>query len=297
MTPPTLPPLRPRSATEVVDAAIQLVRGHFGHLLQVAALGTIPSLALVLAQAIVAPGAALSADPARNAPLFAFLAASLVVSTIFGFATQGALSWSGLAALQGTPLPSVGEAFRVGFRRLPALVAAIILVGLATVAAMFPLFLVFGAATLALGANAAIAIGLVGIALLLFGLVLMIFVYGLLALVTSLVVLEGLGAVAAIRRSLRLARGSWLRIAGIWLIAIVLFVAVFGTAFAIAASLGNDDVANAIATVLAIPAVPIFGMVALVQYADLRTRREGADLEAALGDALAPGAAGSLPTA
>jgi hypothetical protein len=282
MTPPPLPPLRPRAATEVVDAAIQLVRGHYGHLLQLAALGTIPSLALVLVQALVAPGAAIPADPTKVGPVAGVLVASLLVSTIFGLATQGALSWSGLAALCGATLPSVAESFRVGFRRLPTLVVAVVLVGLGALLPLIPITLVavLGGEALRIGAIGAAVLGLTVIVV---ALVLAVASYGLLALVTSLVVLEGLGPVAAIGRAFRLARGAWLRIAGVWTVAIVLFLAVFGAVFGLAALLGNDDVASALATVLAIPAIPIFGMVALVQYADLRTRREGADLEAALG--------------
>lgn len=293
MTPPSLPPLRPRSATEVVDAAIQLVRAHYGHLLQVAALGTIPSLALALAQVLVVPGAAIPSDPTKAGPLAGFLVASLVVSTIFGLATQGALSWSGLAALRGTTLPTVGESFRVGFRRLPTLIGAVVLVGIGAMVVLAPLTFgaILGAGVLGLGP---IVTAVIGVVVLVTSLLLAVASYGLLALVTSLVVLEGLGPAASIARAIRLARGAWLRLAGVWAIAIVLFLAVFGAVFALAALLGNDEVAGALATVFAIPAIPIFGMVALVQYADVRTRREGADLEAALGELA--GGVGDSPT-
>ena len=41
---PALPPLPPRSATEIVDGAVQLVRPEFGYFLRIAAVGAIPAL-------------------------------------------------------------------------------------------------------------------------------------------------------------------------------------------------------------------------------------------------------------
>lgn len=291
MTPPPLPPLRPRSATEIVDAAVQLVRAHFGHLLQVAALGTLPSLAVVALQAIVAPGAVIPADPTQLGGVPALVAGlSFLVSLVASFATQGALAWSGLAALQGAPLPAVTESFRVAFRRLPALVLTMLVVAIAGALATVPLALGVGAITASFASFEASASILVIAGLTLFVLVatLGLGVYGLLALATSLVVLERAGPLAAIARSLRLARGSVLRLVAVWLIGIALFIAIFATVFGIAAAVGNQDVASALGTVLAIPTLPVFGMLALVQYADLRARREGADLEAALGALAAP---------
>ena len=290
MTPPLLPSLRPRTATEIVDAAITLVRGHYAHFVQVAALGTIPSLGLALAQTLVAPGVTLPSSP--GAPMTAmvgFVALALVFSTLFGFATQGALSVSGLAALQERELPSVVSAFGQAFRRLPALIGAMVLgaagIGLAALPLAFGYAAAVGVITLQTGVAGragtavVIALGLVFTVLVFGGMVLS---YGYFALVTSLVVLERLGPVAALRRALALMRGSVLRTAVVWAITLVLFLAVFALAFGLAAAAGNDQIAGAVVTALSIPAVPIFGMVALVQYADARTRREGADLEAAL---------------
>ncbi len=291
MTPPPLPSLRPRSATEIVDAAITLVRTHYGHLLQVAALGTIPSLVLAVAQVVFLPGMSLPADPTTAAPgAFAVLGGALVLSTIFGFATQGALSVSGLAALQGAPLPSVTAAFAMAFQRLPALVGAMVLGSAGVALALLPVIVGWGLLGTLLAGKGVIPVLALGGTLLVVLVAGLVLSYGYFALVTSLVVLERLAPVTALRRALGLLRGGVGRLAVVWAITLVLFFAVFGLAFVLASSVASDDVANALVTALAIPAVPIFGMVALVQYADARTRREGADLEAALADlAQSPG--------
>ncbi|MCU0626192.1 MAG: hypothetical protein MUF21_06845 [Gemmatimonadaceae bacterium] len=284
MTPPTLPLLRPRSATEVVDAAIQLLRAHYGHLLQVAALGTIPSLLIVLAQTILAPGGEIPANPFSDPTQATLFGVGLLCSLLFGFAMQGALSYSSLRALQGVALPSVIESFTVGFRRLPALIGAMFLVGLLFALAFTPVALVFVLLSLGTGTVLGkVAIVVAAVVTMVGAMVFGIACYGLIAVVTSLVVLEQLGPWASLRRAFRLSSGSWLRMAGVWAIAMLLFVVIFGAIIAIMSAMGSSQIANVLGTVAGIPAAPIFGAVALVQYADLRARREGADVEAALG--------------
>jgi hypothetical protein len=107
--------------------------------------------------------------------------------------------------------------------------------------------------------------------------------------VTAIVMLEGAGPWAAVRRSRELARGSALRILGLLAIIGVLFLVVL---FTIGGLLGgfveNSTVTGMISSFLLIPVYPVFGTLFTALYYDLRIRREGYDIELmaqAVGDA------------
>ena len=106
------------------------------------------------------------------------------------------------------------------------------------------------------------------------------------ALMITLVIAEGIGPFAALKRAQSLSRGNYgllARTYGLVLLILGVLSAVMAT---VALSfLEKQQLVQAISSVLFIPVAPIFGSIGLMSYADLRVRREGADLDASL-DAL-----------
>ena len=183
---------------------------------------------------------------------------------------------------------------RIGWLRAAVLGAndgivstASLIVGVAAAHAARGNILIAGTAGLVAGVVLAIAVLVVV-------LFLAVSVFARSAVMTSLVVGETLGPMAALRRSQTLSRGNYLLLAKTYGLVMVIIVVVYGVMAGIASAFRDQQqVVQALLSVLIIPVTPIIGGVMLLTYADLRVRREGADLDAAL-DAL-PGA--TLPGA
>jgi hypothetical protein len=298
---PALPPLPPRSATEIVDGAVQLIRPHFGYFLRIAAIGAIPSLIVTVVTLIVAP-TVVTADPTQALRQLQQQAPQTLLAWVFGTAQSGAILAGAMAVLRGDTLPSVPTAFISAFRRVFALIGSSLLLILVLTVTALPVALAvaFVAAISGIGATAVGGLGggstamvivvavmaFVMLALLLFAVVSII---ARSAVMTALIIVEGLGPLDALRRSHALSRGSYLRLAQTYALVMVIAGVIYGVLASIAAAFQDQQqIAAALLSVLVIPVVPIIGGITLLTYADLRVRREGADLDAAL-DAL-PGA-------
>ena len=294
---PSLPPLPPRSATEIVDGAVQLIRPHFGYFLRIAAIGAIPSLlssvvSLLLNQGRPTDAASLLQRQTEVIPLLMTLLVYL-----FAAMQSGAIVTGALAVLRGDQLPSVWNAFMSAFQRLHILIAAAILIVLLFSIAMLPLILVLGIAGFALGTGitsgfgtgtgAVIAGALIAIAAIVFLGTIMSTLFAQSVLTTTLVVAERAGPVAAIRRALTLSRGNYALLAKTYSLVLLIMMVISSVMVVVMLSfLEQQQLVQSIFSVLFIPVAPIVGSIGLVSYADLRVRREGADLDASL-DALA----------
>lgn len=298
---PALPPLPPRSATEIVDGAVQLVRPHFGYFLRIAAVGAIPGLLLAVITLLVAPGV-VATDPL--AQLRQQLPQTML-EWVFGTAQSGAILAGALAVLRGDTLPTVSAAFMTAFHRVFALIGSSVLLIIVLLVTAVPVILAVGFVAAASGVGvtatggftgggtgAAIAIAIAAVVMLLVLLFVGISIVARSAVMSALIIVEGLGPLAALTRAHALSRGHYLQLAKTYGLVIVIAGVVYGVLASIAAAFQNQQqIASALLGVLVIPVVPIIGGITLLTYADLRVRREGADLDAAL-DAL-PGA--SLP--
>lgn len=283
---PALPPLPPRSATEIVDGAVQLIRPQFGYFLRIAAVGAIPALIQAIITLLLYPTT--PTDPSAVLRQQMALLPFTLITVAFSAIQSGAIILGGLALLRGDQLPSVLEAFRAAFRRFFPLMGALILLSLVMAVAFIPIMLVvaFGAGLLSM-AGANVIVGVVAATIFFLVLVfLMLSAYARIGLLTAIVLAESLGPVQALSRSQFLSSGSYLRqcvvfgLAGLIMLVPYLVLLYFAFAFQQQAAL-----IQSIFSVLIIPTVPIMGSVMLLSYADLRVRREGADLDAAL-DAL-----------
>ena len=294
---PALPALPPRSATEIVDGAVQLIRPHFGYFLQIAAVGAIPALINSVASLLLYQGAATDALSMlrRQTEIVPLLLTLLVY--LFAALQTGAIVTGALAVLRGDVLPSVWTAFLSAVTRLPAIIGAyLLLIGMCLVA-LIPLFIVIGIVSVALGTTAAAAASssttsVIAVAVgALLALVFMAFLGATLfaqsALMVTLVIAEGIGPFAALKRAQLLSRGNYGLLARTY--GLVLLIVLVLSTVMVSVAIGfleQQQLVQSIFSVLFIPVAPIIGGIGLVSYADLRVRREGADLDASL-DALA----------
>lgn len=293
---PALPPLPPRSATEIVDGAVQLIRPQFGYFVRIAAIGAIPALVSSVVSLLLNQGspADLTTMLRRQTEIIPLLMTLLVY--VFAAMQSGAIVTGALAVLRGDVPPSVWTAFMSAFRRLHAIVGAYVLLIVMFVVALLPVFLVIGLVSVALGTGVAatarsgtgavIAAALLAILALTIVVLIAATLFAQSVLMTTLVVAERLGPFAALRRAQKLSRGNYALLAKTY--GLVLLIMLLITSVMVALSLSfleQQQLVQSMFSVLFIPVAPIVGSIGLVSYADLRVRREGADLDASL-DAL-----------
>lgn len=291
---PALPPLPPRSATEIVDGAVQLIRNEYGYFLRIAAIGAIPALIQSIATLLVFPTTPL--DPAEVLRQQLSLLPLTLLTYAFATMQSGAIIAGALALLRGEPLPTVWNAFLAAFRRVFALLGANLLLGVVLVLVAVPVVLVAsflavaggGGARLFSNSGKAAAIVAVVVAVVLLALILLAFltIFARSAIMTALVIAERLGPVDALKRSHALSNGNYLLLARTYgLVVVIVGVVYLVLAALMAAFADKQALVQALMSVIMIPVVPMIGSIMLLTYADLRVRREGADLDAAL-DAL-----------
>lgn len=233
-------PLRPLGFGEVVDGAVQLYRRDFALYYLIALVGAFPGYVVTVASGADFSTPAID-ETAEPAALLAGMAHLLVVLAI-----DAATSWVGMLAVavamaarideQGA---SVGRAYRGALRHLPAaagatLLALLLFLFVASVmlmAAMVPMALMAGSRSFLLT--------LIG--LLLFVVVIVCVASFWLAATFAIlpaVIIEGRGVTAALRRSLELCRGGWLRVIGIMVVALIINLA---PSYAIAVLFGFQE--------------------------------------------------------
>jgi hypothetical protein len=245
------PALRPRSPSELVDAAFQILRAHYAQFVMCAALAYAPWLVVQLVW---------YADPSRLAEI------SPVVSVVFGlgiwlvFALMSAvLVVCASQAYLGEPV-DVGVAVRQALPRLP-------LVLLGAVCRYVLMF--FGLFFFLVGA---------------------IYVAARFFAVTPVIVLEGKGIGTAFARSTVLSRGrKWHVFNTIGLASLIYWVLAFGVQMA-AAIVGNLTVQALVGAAVTIMVYPVVAITEALLYYDTRIKSEGLDIELMTGalDDVAP---------
>lgn len=291
----TLPPFRPRSATEIVDAAIQLGRRHYAPLVTLGAIVALPGLVLGLVtlwlmpqQAEIQAGVALPSD-------FGLALLVSLVSLCWLFVGFGALVASASSAyVEGRALEprealrrALARAWTLVFGHLLAvvLVSVVVMIGLFVLAMGAGLALAgVGIATGGAGAGSSItttAIAGVAIAVTTIGMgVGGLLAYARFANVTAAIMLEGATATQSLGRSNALVRGHSLRVAGVVGIMWLLYFVAYGTAWAIGYLVVRSmEISGNVAGVLVVAAYPFIASLLTILYYDLRIRREGYDLE------------------
>ncbi|MDR8414258.1 glycerophosphoryl diester phosphodiesterase membrane domain-containing protein [Nonomuraea sp. 3-1Str] len=303
---PGIIPLRPLRLGDILDGAIKLVRSN-----PKAVLG-LSAVAALLASVPVAVGQAFLLGSMRTAIRDSFTdptavgttglyddflaqyggtLASLAISFVAVTILTGVLTRILGRAVFGGSI-TAGEAWRLTRGRLPALFG---MVGLLAVVMVVPV-LVFALILWALaGAGSLSEGGLIGVVLLMALLYLAYALYfrTVFGLASPAVVLEGLGPVAALRRSWELVRGDFWRVFGILLLTSLIVGVVasilqvpftmVGTVLGVLGSGAGSAIVAAVliavgGTLGAMISYPIEAGVAGLLYADRRMRSEAFDL-------------------
>jgi len=270
--------LRPRLATEIVDAAFQLYRRHFGALLSLSALAFGPFIAL---QLLVLGGEAV--DPTAGD------AAGAGVVLLFGWLVGSLLEAAIVVAVSNSYLhdePDVASALRRTRSRFFAVLFAVtakwFLITIGFVVAMF--VATIGAAITMIGTGgpaggAAGAVIVAGVVVLLSVPVALYFFASYFA-VPATVILEGLGVGAGLARSRELSKGSKMRVLGalgIPMLAYLIFrMVVAGVATFLP---GPPLIGYLIDQFAMVVAYPLMAVIATLLYYDTRIRKEGFDIE------------------
>ena len=300
---------RPRTVSEIVDAAVQLVRTRFGSFLLLATVVAIPTILLGLVTARLSPDPArVAADPSAMFSNFGLLFLINVLVACWTFVGYGAQVGMAADIYHGRPTEP-GAALRRAFSRAGALIFGNLLAYLWAFAGVIVIAVAFGVVVAVVGRGAGagaapdtgtmVGVGVAGLVLLLVALAWGL--YGLaryLTNVTPAVMSEGLGPIAAIRRSSALAVGSVRRILGLLLVTFVIAMFVFFTIYLLVSILlgtgqQQQQIAGALTNAALIPITPFAAAAVTVLYYDLRIRKEGYDVEllaAEIGDARPPAA-------
>jgi hypothetical protein len=233
--------LRPRSATELVDAAFQLLRAHYAPFVMCSALGYLPWLVVQLV---------VFSDPARIAAVSPQLSVALGLGIWLDFALMAAVIMvCASQAYLGEPL-DVTAAVRQATPRLP-----LVLVGA-----------VLRYASMLLGAFAFL-VGALYFAARFFA-------------VTPVIVLERAGIGAAFSRSTALSDGrKWHVLGTLGLATLIFWILVFGVQLAAAVAGGGTIVQALVGAVLTILVYPVVAIAEALLYYDTRIKHEGLDIE------------------
>lgn len=247
--------LRPRSATEIIDASFQILRRHYTPLVAIAVVALLPYIVLVA----VTGGATTDAlAVSGSAIILVFLA-----------------QWLCAALAEAAVIVGVSDAYLEGnvdihrslvstAARLPTIILAGLFRGLAILVATLAFFFP--------------------------GIYVMLRTFAII----PVVVLEERSAGASFRRSWDLAKGEVGKILGTmllaWLIFIVLYMLLVFAVGVIAGLLAptNERMTSLLVALLLALVYPITGVVTTLLYYDIRVRREGYDLELMARDASAP---------
>jgi hypothetical protein len=231
-----LPLSVPRSAPEIVDIAVNLVRRHYPTFLTVSAVAFAPMLLLT--------------PVSETLPQIAMSIAGLICG---GFA-EACLLIGVAAVYRGEALPGADVQLRAGSRIAGRVIR------------------------IAFVRNVATALGL--ILLIVPGLL----AYAHYALGTPVAAIEELKAGAAINRGAALAKGEKRRIILVGgLTAIIFMLLWFGAAMVAALVTRSEAMAYLAGTVVEILLMPMVVAITVLLYYDIRQRREGLDIEMALG--------------
>ena len=287
------PVLRPLSVGDIIDRVLRLIRANIVLFIGIA---LIPDLILEILQRVSglsqtldpndlrvlfdpqsAPVSPRQFQPPNTGAVIAVVIVSIAVSLI----QAGALIQAIGQRYLGRTI-TVREAYERGLRAAPRLVLSALVVVVVFTAVI--LVIVAGVALLNASAGAGIALALVGIVGFFFVLP---WAFLSLTVVGPAIVLEGLGPIAAIRRSFHLMDKARLRALGlyilVWIISIILGI-VLGIVFLV--SFVTDPAVRSVLQVVAsvvssVISSPLLYGAAVVLFYDLRVRKEAFDLQLA----------------
>jgi hypothetical protein len=281
--------LRPRSGTEIVDAAFQLYRRHFAPLVTISAVILTPLIVLSL---ILTGG-----DPTIQATRPVASIALVFVAWILGSLSEAAVVLAvSESVMQGAM--DAGAALRRTLRRAFAILVAalmkwfIIVFAIAVVAAIVPMVMVMiGGGIVQTGAltrTAAVGVVLILVAFALGGGI-GLFYYACYFAVSAAVIVENVGPRAALTRSRALSMGLRRKILStLGTPMFILLVIQFVVALMVRSLPGPIAIGFVLQQATTIILTPVVAIIATLLYYDARIRNEGFDLEVMTAELGAP---------
>jgi hypothetical protein len=290
----TVPEMRPMGVGEVLDRSFQTLRRHFGVLFATAAIGFAPLLVLYLVMGTPYSYMSSTGPPTAATSLALFVLG--LVTMLMTAVLWGALTDEVDADARGRVV-AVGAGLGTGFRATLRMIGAGILIYLAMMGLMLPVFLV-GAVLAGLGAalgSSVLSGVLVVVGFVVAGAFAMVVWSSLAFLMVPALVIEKLGPIKALRRANALAKGGRIRVFVTALMAfLVVMLPAFGLPFLLGAGsmMWNPALAGQMSTtqlylyqavMVGASAVttPFLVATAVYSYYDRRIRREGLDVEMA----------------
>jgi hypothetical protein len=274
--------LRPRSTTEILDAAVQLLRRHFAPLFALGVIALFPMIVVgVVSALVVNPATTVAGEfPPALVPVF-FV--GLPIGAVWFLLGDAALVVAASDAYLGKPV-SIAGALRRALSRTLSIIGAVLLKMLIIAAAFLgaSILAMLGAAILAatVGRGSTLVAGLISVVFVAGMLGLALYLYAMLFAVPATVVLEDRSAGSAIGRARELARGETLKIIKVFALVFVLLL--FTSVALVAASYflaRLSAFAHVVAMVPYALAYPALDAVTAILYYDIRARKEGYDLE------------------
>jgi hypothetical protein len=262
-----VPPIeiRPRRATELVDASFQLLRRYYAQLVTVSAITMSPGVAIrILMRDTMTNPKMMTANPG---PLFAVAFAAVLCVTVCDAVLTIAVSDGYL-----TGEIDLGRAFGTGMRKIMAVFLGSffrgLLVGLVVVVVSIASVIIV-----------ALKMPLLFVLIVPLAFWLMIYVLLRTFAIIPVVVLENIGANTSMTRTLQLSKNCAAHILYSLGLAFFLYLVFSGIISTLGVTLLNPATAGIIGAVLIIPIYPLLTVVSTMLYYDLRIRKEGFDLE------------------
>ncbi len=262
--------IRPRRATELVDASFQLLRRFYPQLVAVSAIAMAPSVLarIALRQQLTDP-TAMAAHPltAGGMVLLSSLCIVLADAVLIVAVSDGYLDGD-------VQLP---RALAQGWSRAGSMLAAVFLRYLM----IFGVVVVLAIVTAVLIPKSKANVAAIGVLLLSLPFILWFTIYVALRTfaVANAVLLERVGPLAALSRSWELSKGSAAHVFFSLGLAWTLYIIILMVVGAVGAVTIGPAVTQIISSVLIIPIYPLLAVVSTLLYYDLRIRKEGFDLE------------------
>lgn len=269
--------LRPRTTTELIDAAFQLLRRHYLQFVSIAAVFLIPVIA-INATSLSAPRPTTVPSPGYVLALAAVVVLALLSTAAVVVGVSESYVRDRVEVLYAIR--------RVLARFLPVIggtLATLVVLGAILFGLMFGFVLVMGAAVAAAGARSWLAgavtlVTFAGVALALLA------TYARIFAVPMVIVLEGASVGAAFARSLALTEGAVWRVMGVFLLVFTIFGALFALLVAVGAMTMMQaprfvTLYSVLSGAINVFVYPIYTVFITLLYYDLRIRRDGYDLE------------------
>jgi hypothetical protein len=270
--------LKPRTATELVDAAFQLLRRHYLQFVSIAAVFLIPVIILE----VTAPTPQRPGIPAPGYFLALFFIAILALLSTAAVTV-------GVSDSYVHDRVDVRYAIRRVFSRLLPILGGTFATIILVFAVMLVLAMAFGILATAVGAAmggrvggvAAVAGTVLGFAGVVLG---FLSTYARIFAVPMVIVLEGTTVSAAFSRSLALTEGAVWRIMGVFVLVFCIFAALLGLMVVLGATLtvqypGLGTAFTVLTGTINVFIYPIYTVFVTLLYYDLRIRRDAFDIE------------------